>query len=481
MNLIKLIIALPFCFDTLAQGVESSKVFPVDKLKEDYKIFRDAITDAHPAAFRYISREGLNLFYDSISTSINSPMTDEAFTRLLLLSVAKIRCAHTIALFPVTSWFSNPDIKKRTILPLNFKFIDNQAFVSRSFSKVTSAKIIGQRVISINNVPIETYIDQFLPLLNSDGYISSSRNEQLSIKFKDYFSYFIARPDTFSLELEQPFSHDYQLLKIPAIAISELLEGLSLKDYLPFRFKLETNEVAYLRMDDFLISNLKKAYQISYKKYLRRSFMEMEKKKIKYLIIDVRNNGGGNGEVGASLFSHIAYKSFIHERSTVIKYKKFNQHYVKYAKKGDRLDGYWGIQTDTGFTLTHFYSKLKRRWKPKINSFKGTVTVLSGGNTYSAGSAFVGLFKAEGRGAIIGDETGGYAFGPTGYLRLELELPNTKTRVIIPLVIARLNIDAYTFGQGVTPIFKISDEERIHSLLEGYDPELKKALELFEK
>ncbi len=82
---------------------------------------------------------------------------------------------------------------------------------------------------------------------------------------------------------------------------------------------------------------------------------------------------------------------------------------------------------------------------------------------------------------LIGQETGGYAYGVTGYLRLGILLPNTQARIRIPLVITRHNVSLYTVGRGVMPTHEISNQDRIRSIKDHSDPEIEMALELLGK
>src|SRR5207249_4161497 len=95
---------------------------------------------------------------------------------------------------------------------------------------------------------------------------------------------------------------------------------------------------------------------------------------------------------------------------------------------------------DNCFLLWHYRNKLKRPWKPVKNSFQGNTVLLTSGNTYSAASEFAGIFEEEKRGPIVGEETGGYNLGSTGYTSIVLELPNTKSTIKIPLIITRNNV-----------------------------------------
>ena len=94
--------------------------------------------------------------------------------------------------------------------------------------------------------------------------------------------------------------------------------------------------------------------------------------------------------------------------------------------------------------------------KPKKNSYKGPLVVLINGRTSSAAGDFSGLVKAHDRAIFIGEETGGNPYINTAGVRLTLELPHSKVRMMIPTLKYEVNIDATNDGHGMRPDYPIS-------------------------
>ena len=105
------------------------------------------------------------------------------------------------------------------------------------------------------------------------------------------------------------------------------------------------------------------------------------------LIVDIRNNGGGNGNNGFELLGYLSEDSFL-----------TGKNYVRHYRPTMRA---WGDFPDE-------LQKFQHDWKPyKGPTFTGKVVVLAGPNTYSAAEDFLAAFKETGRGKIIGEATGG--------------------------------------------------------------------------
>ena len=94
---------------------------------------------------------------------------------------------------------------------------------------------------------------------------------------------------------------------------------------------------------------------------------------------------------------------------------------------------------------------------PKANSYKGKIYVLISGKTYSGGSEFAGLLKSKTKATFIGEETAGGFYGQTSGFVLNLTLPNTQTKIQIPLLkfATTFESDDIPFGRGIIPDYKV--------------------------
>lgn len=105
------------------------------------------------------------------------------------------------------------------------------------------------------------------------------------------------------------------------------------------------------------------------------------------LIIDLRSNGGGNGNNGFELLGYLTDQPFL-----------TGKNYIRHYRPTIRA---WGDLPDE---LQNF----QYDWNPyKKPTFTGNVVVLSGPSTYSAAEDFLAAFKNLKRGKIIGETTGG--------------------------------------------------------------------------
>ncbi len=101
--------------------------------------------------------------------------------------------------------------------------------------------------------------------------------------------------------------------------------------------------------------------------------------------------------------------------------------------------------------------------------------VLSGGNTFSASTLFIKSVKDQENVTIVGEETGGGAYGNNAWLIPDVTLPVTKVRFRLPLF--RLVIDKNEEkGFGAQP--EVISLPTVEAIRKNLDFKTEKAVEL---
>ena len=211
--------------------------------------------------------------------------------------------------------------------------------------------------------------------------------------------------------------------------------------------------------------------------FFRRSFRKLRKENINNLVLDIRSNGGGRVGLSTLLTKYISRKPF-KVADTIFTRSKTLWPYTKYIKgkffnniellfiDGKRSDG-----------LFHIRSMEKKFYTPKkINRYRGDVYVLTNGPTFSASTLFCNYIKGQPGITLVGEETGGGWYGNDGIMIPDIILPNTKTRVRLPLFrIVQYNHIAEK-GTGVWPDIYIPTN--YEALIKGYDKKMQVVKEL---
>src|SRR3954447_11410299 len=122
--------------------------FTVEQLKEDYHLLLTSLKEAHPGLYRYKGKHDFEMQAKLIESKLDQPMTEEGFYKLVMPLIANIRCGHT-------KWHrqNKPDDRypfvTKHIFPLKLYFLNNKAYVIRSYTKVHSIPVAAE-VVSIN-------------------------------------------------------------------------------------------------------------------------------------------------------------------------------------------------------------------------------------------------------------------------------------------------------------------------------------------
>ena len=173
------------------------------------------------------------------------------------------------------------------------------------------------------------------------------------------------------------------------------------------------------------------------------------------LIIDVRNNDGGLGDVTEKIYSFITNKPVVvseYEKVKKTKGMKTLQFSTNYAGMTELFSDFEPIEGKEGYYNRSAEGRLIV--PDSVTNYKGKVYVLVNERSASAATSFPALAMKEGRGVIIGRET------RTGYHHMTAEkfaetlLPHSRIKIKTPLI--ELGFDTAVtertpYGRGVIP------------------------------
>ncbi len=449
-----------------------------EELQQDLTELKGILLNYYPSLYQFSSKESINVTFEEISKSIENPINEIDFFKLLHKVFSKIGDGHSkLDLSKGFHSFSKEKIKK---LPFEIQIHNNQAYIIDNF---TEQKEIpnGTRIIAINGITIEEIIGELKNYVTSDGYNKTIKYYRVADKFRFFLSLIIDNQDEVKLDLIYPNQHEVLSQRI-ALAhdgyIAKEIAKNEKREKEAFTFNI-IDSIGRLNIHSF-------DYDESFEGFIDSTFAQIEKQNIKNLILDLRDNGGGYENNGVHLYSYLTNKPFQFYKRYEVQMEP-NQDSFPFT---ENIDSY-----ETPMFLSSIISKDKQGlnvisdfestwqknpdslYQPKKNYFKGNLYVLINGGSFSATAEVCSLLDSNDKTIFIGEETGGGYYGNTSGISFNAILPNSRLRANLPLIKYVLSIgDIGEFGRGVVPDFKISPNG--NDIYIGRDRVLKSTLKL---
>lgn len=454
-----------------------TKTFTPSQLKEDFTMFRSALTEIYPSMYRFDTKENIDRLFDKTFSHFDKPMSELDFLKRLIPMGVAFKDGHFR--IQASMDFRKYIDEQAKFFPLLLNFRTDNTFLMAGGGDIIPA---GSIITSVNGIKVSELRNELLKYAAGDGDILGGRLAVLSRRFylfhllnygeQDEFT--VGYTDNIGNESTAKFSpiskNDYDIIVKPKNQSEKLLS-----------LEINNDITAVLTIKTFSPNALQKNNE-NYAEFLKTSFNTLKEKNIKGLIIDLRDNSGGEDEYGAMLYSQLTDKEFKY-----YDYLRLNNNHIsflKYTNAPPDLNEQMKERVDSvGINDFRFkeegHENLKIQ-KPAENNFKGKVIVLINRGTFSAAAEFCSIFHSLKRGKFVGEETGGTYIGNTSGISIDLTLPNTKTIIPINLMRYEMAVDKSTFkGRGIIPDYPF--ERSINDILTGSDTEMKYALELLAK
>ncbi len=455
-----------------APAIAQVNTFTPKQLQEDLQIAKQALEEGHGGIYRYTSKAMVDQHFSDAQRALGNSTDALGFYRVLKPAVASIACGHTTALLPRSM---KDALNKTSLLPMDVKLIKGRVFVFRDFAE--GGKLAGREILSINGIPTQQIVNTMTAAMHGDGKIPSMRAIEVGRAFKEQLYTLLDMREQFKVTLRDPKSKRTEQRDIAGQEFSSLKQAsltLYPQDqdsirYLSYAF-LDDGKIAHVKINNF---NDAEADEDG-ASMLQTVFEAIRDKGSKNLILDLRDNGGGEDALGKLLFSYLVDKPFSYYDQLTVK----TDHYAmsQYADRPIQLKAKWlSARPDGQFNfLKHPNLGLQQ---PSLPTFQGRVFILINGGSFSTTAEFLTQAHTHKRASFIGEESGGGYFGGTSGNNMILTLPNTKVRLVVPLMTYQLStLGPHANDRGVMPDYPV--QRTIEDYLNGRDPEWELALKL---
>jgi hypothetical protein len=455
---------------------DAPKIAPALLIK-DLQTLHTILEKNHPSIYWYTTKDSMDFYFSSALASVKDSMTAWNFKNVVATYLANIKCGHTSVHFSpkLTKQYANYRFPE---FPLQLKVWKDSAVVIWNLHSKDSILKRGTIVTAINQLPVNKIVDSIYGIMSTDGNSINFKSQVLTNNFAGWYKarfgdadsmYQISYIDsagntkTTSIAAYVPPKPKKDSLSQSSTAISK---PKAPKVVAPKKWTLlidSSANTAFMNLSSFSGSGLRK--------FMRQSFITIQKRGVKNLVIDLRSNGGGNIKNSTRLSQYISDHSFKIADSVVASNRGISK--VPFSSYFSVL--YYALaktviskkEADGKFHFKrfekHYYTPISK------NHFDGSVYILQGGYTFSASTLFTSPLIKQKNVTIVGEETGGGYYGNSAMMIPNIKLPHSQLLFRLPLY--RLVMDkTRPKGNGIMPDVLVDPSS--YAIKQGFDIKL---------
>lgn len=422
---------------------DAFRKYSVEELKEDIACLRSKLEHHNPNLYLYSTKAQMDSYFDSLSTHITAPMTDMEFYRYVGPMTSRIKDTHT-SVFPNDDcewWYGN----QHYFLPL-LVTCNNDKVVTDLCASPDRTIPDGSQIMRINGKSTDEILAQMKQYAPRDGANQSRVTWVLNNFLTYYYAYCVETPAYFDIDYvtREGVSASHRIFPNTVDSIWSYAYKYYPKRYIAgrrdstitLRFR-EDSTIAILRIRSFSKGSAATGDE-SFRKRILECFTFIHHTPVKNLIIDVRDNSGGNPEYARYVISHLMEKEFV---------------YIEQFKTVDRL--HWNDAENRTKTRWYPYCGIGT-FKPDKNCYTGTLYVLMDGGSTSTAGDFAACLDYYDRAIFIGEESGANRVVSGGnVVSHDFELPHTRLRVRMSTIQGINKSDVQNDGHGVIPDYLV--------------------------
>lgn len=442
-------------------------------LKEDLHVLKKVLEANHPSLYWYTPKDSVDYYFQETIAGITDSLNEVEYKNRLSKLIAHIRCGHTTVRFSkaygkIANRYRYPQF------PLALKAWDDSLVVLASAYNNDSIFKRGTIVTAINGRSPQELLDTIYQYISTDGYVTNHKSQVISGNFPGWYKtilgdgdsvYHIRYIDSLGQEKE---AHIKAYLPVKDSSRKEpsiVVPGLSRKEVRKLRLLnkrsmvIDTlNSTAFIRLTTFSGGRLKT--------FFRRSFKTLNRLSIVNLVIDLRENGGGNVGNSIDLTRYLIHKPF-KVGDSIVAFSRRMQ-YSRYIKPSFF---YWLAMNFGGKKMEdgkiHYRRYEQHYFKPATkHHYDGKLYLIQGGYTFSAATMFIAQLKGQSNVKVLGEESGGGYYGNSAMHIPKITLPNSGLMVSLPLYRLVMDKDRPK-GRGIIPDIEIKPSSQ--AIREGYD------------
>jgi len=409
-----------------------------EQAKADLTSLYEGLQSGHYNLYANRTQVEYDALYTERLDAISTPLSRFDVWRELQLFAAFGNVAHARINFPGEVYGAYRDSGGKAF-PIYLRIVGGRAYVGEDYSGVDAVSA-GDEILSLDGASMSEWLARTARYLSADTpYIAHS---MLETSFPAYLWLVAGEQEEYRLELRKNNNRKMQV-RIEALTYEELVANIESTppafslDYNARESKIIDSEIAYLRPGPFYnAENPERVWDNSaYLDFINESFSSFLEAGTSVLIIDLRNNPGGDSSFSDPMISWIADQPFRFASRFLVRSSD-----EAAASNQARLDSNPDAAESVSGRYAEAFAATPRGEdfdfdiayaEPREGArFEGDVYVMVNRNSYSNAVNTASIFKDYGWAKIVGEPTADFA---TTYGAMEhFTLPHSGLLVDFP-------------------------------------------------
>jgi len=414
MDIRKVVIPMLFCLcmcaaeNSIASRMPGQKstqpvyaeLIPPDKLGEDLDLLFKTIDEVHPNMYAYTSKKEFSKLRDKLYRKAARPMTRLEFYKAVAPVVAALKSGHTFVMTPQEE-FAEYAKNGGKMFPVHFLCTGDAVTLAIYWGNEEIP--VGAEVLTIDGEKAKEYLKRlarYWPAEGKEYNLGHLERGGSSIMFFLWLEK--GHEESLKLTLKSP---DGVIDEYAVVALShdEINQAALKKQAETAKHKTQDSGhpqlYTYRHIPDanvgLITFNFFKDRQ-QFGKFLKTTSQDVQEQNVENLIIDIRNNPGGNNMLGDDFLKYLTDKPFCQFEKAELKISE--QACARYR---------WIKREDPNIKIGSTKILKGKLIKPGDNPlrFKGKVFVLIGPKSASSSVSFASVMKHFHIGTLIGQET----------------------------------------------------------------------------
>ncbi len=149
-----------------------------EKALEDYEILYSSLINYHPIPFAFTPESDLNAYYLKQKASLTDGLSEREFYLKAKKLIALLKCGRTSG--AIAKGYYEGLAGQGVLLPFAVNRLENELFIKNTLDDHFG---VGDQVLSINGITVETILQKMDSLQSRDGLIKTMVQEATALNF----------------------------------------------------------------------------------------------------------------------------------------------------------------------------------------------------------------------------------------------------------------------------------------------------------